>query len=132
MAYIQPTPATFKARFPQFIPVNDALVQLVLDEAIGKVGESWLERDRVPAQLYLTAHLLTLEGEPDRAMGKAGNIALTGPMKSRKVGDVEVTYAGVSGSGSSATGVDAIYGGTTYGQQFLALMRMNFAGPMVV
>ena len=128
MAYILPTAATFKARFPEFQPVSDALVQLVLAEAVDQVGETWLERDRARAQMLLTAHNLTIEGEPDRtASGLAS--AGTGLVKSVSVGDVRTEFAApaASSGGSVASG----YGMTTYGQQFLALMRLNFAGPMV-
>lgn len=129
MAYISPTPATFKVRFPEFVPVSDALVQMVLDEAIAAVGETWLERDRAKAQMLLAAHNLTMEGEPGRTVSGHG-AAGTGMVRRRKVGDVETEFAtpGSNVGGFAATG----YTATTYGQQYAALMRMNFAGPVVV
>lgn len=129
MAYTQPTAATFKARYPEFMPVSDALVGLVLQEAFDEVGDTWLERDRARAQMLLTAHRLTLEGEPDRTSTGA-SIAATGVIKRDKVGDVETEWAGVSGSGSGSS--SSGYGSTTYGQEFAALMSKNFPAVAVV
>lgn len=123
MAYVAPTPTAFKARYPEFQPVSDALVQLVLDEAISDVGDTWLEKDRARAQMLLAAHMLTMEGEPGRSTTGQGSGA-TGPVKRRKVGDVETEFAGngASAGGGSASG----YAATIYGQEFLSLMRKNF------
>lgn len=129
MAYIEPTAATFKARYPEFTPVSDVLIGLVLQEAVGEVGITWLERDRARAQMLLTAHRLTLEGEPDRTATGVG-IAATGVIKRDKVGDVETEWAGVSGSGSGSS--SSGYGSTTYGQEFAALMARNFPAIAVV
>lgn len=119
----------FKARFPEFAPVSDALIGMVLTETVAQIGDTWIERDRPKAQMLLTAHTLTLEGEPGRT--NTGNgVGMSGPMKRRKVGDVEVEFAGFGSSagGSAATG----YAATAYGQEFAALMRKNFPTPMAV
>lgn len=123
MAYVAPTPTTFKARFPEFVPVSDSLVGLVLAEAIAQVGETWLERDRARAQMLLAAHTLTMEGEPGRSTSGQGSAA-TGAVKRRKVGDVEVEFAG-SGSGSGGSGATG-FAASTYGQEYMSLMRRNF------
>lgn len=131
MPYVTPTVETFKVRFPEFAPVNDALVGMVLNEAIDAVGETWLERDRAIAQMYLAAHKLAMMGEPQRTTGiGVGNSPTTGAVKRRKVGDVETEFAGVSsgGSGSSYGG----FGGTSYGLEYWRLLKMNFPSPMVV
>lgn len=129
MAYTLPTVETFKVRFPEMAPVSDALVQIMLNEAIDQVGDAWLERDRARAQMLLAAHNLTLEGEPDRTVSGQAS-AGTGLVKSISVGDVRTEFASpvASSGGSVASG----YSMTTYGQQFVALMRMNFAGPVAV
>lgn len=130
MAYTPPTPASFKARYPEFAPVSDALIQLVLQEAFDEVGDTWLERDRARAQMLLTAHKLTMEGEPGRSETGQGS-AGTGFIKRDKVGDVETEFAtpaSASGSSSSYGG----YGGTIYGQEFWILLKKNFPSPLVV
>lgn len=130
MAYTPPTAADVKARFPEFVPVSDALINLLLEEAIPQVGETWVERDRKPATLYLVAHMLAMEGEPGRT--NTGNgIGSSGPMRRRKVGDTEVEFAAYGGNlrgGTTATGFAA----TSYGQQYLRLMRLNFPAIGVV
>lgn len=126
MAYQTPTPATFKARYPEFTAVSDALVQLVLDDAIGDVGDTWLEKDRARAQMLLAAHVLTMEGEPGRTEnGSSGATAGTGIVKRDKVGDVETEFATPSSSGSGGSALSA-YARTFYGQQYLELLRKNF------
>jgi hypothetical protein len=129
MAYQQPTPASFKARYPEFTPVSDTLVQLVLNDAFSEVGDSWLDKDRARAQMLWAAHTLTMEGEPGRTTSGQSS-AGTGMVKRRKVGDVEVEFA-TAGSASGG-GTLAGYSLTTYGQEFLALMRKNFPAVAVV
>lgn len=129
MAYVEPTPTTFKARYPEFSAVDDALITLVIAEAVDQVGETWLERDRARAQMLLVAHTLTMEGEPGRSSTGQG-AAGTGLIKRDKVGDVETEFAGAAASGGSADA--AGYSLTTYGREFLLLMRKNFAGPVAV
>lgn len=129
MAYTEPTPETFKARYPEFAPVNDALIQLVLNEAVGEVGETWMDRDRARAQMLLVAHRLTLEGEPDRTNTGSGAAGI-GAIKRDKVGDSETEFFGPTGSSSDATGSGLSL--TAYGREYLALLRKNFAAVAVV
>ena len=129
MAYVAPTATTFKARYAEFADVSDVLIGLVLQEAFDEVGETWLERDRARAQMLLTAHKLTMEGEPDRTSTGAGS-AGTGLIKRDKVGDVETEFAGVTASAGDSSALG--YGLTTYGREFAALMRKNFPAIAVV
>lgn len=129
----------FKTRFPEFAPVSDALVSMVLDEASTRIGTTWLEADRVPAIRYLAAHMLTLQGEPGRSISTAtgaGSIDVVGPMKRRRVGDVEVEFAGKSSSSGSSGGVttgpiDAMLLSTNYGKMYVGIRNRNFSGPVV-
>lgn len=130
MAYVPPTASDLKARFPEFTAVPAATVDLILAEAANAVGETWLERDRKPATLYLAAHMLAMEGEPGRSSGATGS-GVTGPMKSRTVGDVRTEFAGFGASGGGALS-DAGYEMTAYGRQFLRLLRLNFPAVAVV
>lgn len=141
MAYVAPTVELFKTRFPEFDPVDDDLVDLVLAEAVGVVDATWVERDRASAQMYLTAHLLTVQGQPARSIagssGSGSNINLTGPVKRRKVGDVETEYAGASSinggsNGGTFEGIDQAYGATPYGRQYLVIRNRNFRAPLAV
>jgi hypothetical protein len=129
MAWTPPTVADFKTRFPQFASIPDATVQAILDEAIPQVGETWLERDRTPGVLHLTAHLIASQGIGVTVPG--GGPAVTGAVKRRKVGDVEVEFAGTAGS-AGATGLAAYYLSTSYGNVFYQLLRKNFPAVAVV
>ncbi len=130
MAYTQPTPATFKTRYPEFATVSDALIQLMINDAVAEVGETWVEKDRARAQMLLVAHWLTMEGEPGRTASGQGS-AGTGPIKRDKVGDVETEFA-TPGASSSQGGALGNYTMTAYGQEYLALMRRNFPAVAVV
>lgn len=130
MPYVQPTAETFKARFPEYAPVSNALVNLILAEAFDAVGSTWLERDRAKAQMYLAAHMLAMEGEPGRS--NTGNgVGITGPVKRRRVGDVETEFAGAGGA-SGGTSSGSGYLQTTYGRAYLDLLRKNFPAVAVV
>jgi hypothetical protein len=131
MAYVAPTAADLKARFPEFTSVSDTLVGLILAEASAQVGETWLERDRKPATLYLAAHMLAMEGEPGRSAGGTGG-GTSGPVRRRKVGDVETEFAGFGSSGGAVDGNMSNYSLTAYGLRFLDLLRKNFPAVAVV
>lgn len=132
MAYVQPAPAAFKARFPNFSEVDNAYIQLLLDDAVPRFGEGWYERDRALAQMLWVAHVLASEGLGDGAGGGSGGGATTGTVKRRKVGDVEVEFAGLSASTSGGGALGDYLSGTMYGRQLLLLMRLNFPAITVV
>ena len=132
MAYVQPTPAAFKARFPNFSEVDNAYIQLLLDDAILRFGDGWYERDRALAQMLFVAHVLASEGAVDGSGGSGGGSASTGNVKRRKVGDVEVEFAGLSAASSGGGALGDYLSGTMYGRQLLLLMRLNFPAITVV
>jgi hypothetical protein len=72
---------------------------------------------------------LAVEGEPGRSTTGAG-MGTAGPVKRRKVGDVEVEFAG-NGGGAAGAGASG-YMVTTYGQRYLHLLRMSFPPVAVV
>ncbi len=130
MAYVTPTAADFKARFPEFETVPDALVNAIITEQEPQVGVTWVDADRRPALLHLVAHLLSWQGYPAATATEAAQNMLRGPMKRRKVGDVEVEYAGATAS--AGEGGLGGYGSTSYGMIFLTYLRRNFSGVRVV
>lgn len=137
MAYVKPTTVQFKTRFPEFGPVNDARLSLVIDEVAPRVGETWVEDDRAPAIMYLVAHKLTMEGEPGRSTSLAagGTGVDLGPMKRRKVGDVEVEYQ--NANERFGTGIGSLIGKSgfelsVYGREYLSYQRRNFSAVAVV
>lgn len=131
MAYVIPTAADFKARFPEFVPLPDGFVESVIAESAAGVTTRWREADYRPAIMLLTAHTLLAEGAVDRAAGKTSSMTTSGPITQKRVGEVSVSYAG-AGNGSGGSSISADDRSTTeYGRRFLRLQRANFAGPMV-
>lgn len=132
MTWVPPTSASFKVRYPAFEAVADATIDAVLEEATAEVGETWIERTRSPAIMALTAHLLAAQGIGTGASAGGGGVAVSGAIKRRKVGDVEVEFAGVTSGGSGGSGALAQYRTTLYGQMYLEYMRKNFPAVAVV
>ena len=116
------------ARFPEFANVPLATIQMIIAEAVARVGPTWVTQDRTPAVLYLVAHLIASQGAGGSSAG-GGGVAVTGALKRRKVGDVEVEFAGQGQVGSGA--LDD-YKTTSYGRQFLRYMRLSFPAVAVV
>lgn len=117
----------FKVRFPEFAPVSSTLIALVLDEALAQVSSCLSDADRTRAQMLLTAHKLTLEGEPGRTTSGAG-AGTTGAVKREKVGSLEVEYAGMGTSSSGGRNYDR----TVYGQMYWEQFGYSFPAIMVV
>lgn len=132
MTWTPPTTEDFKKRFPLFADVDDSTLQVILDEAAAEVGVEWIERDRTPAILYLAAHLLAGEGFAGGGAGGGGGAAITGTVKRRKVGDVEIEFAGVAGNAGSSGWGAGKYSSTVYGQRYETFLRRNFPAVAVV
>ena len=127
MAYIAPTVADFRARFPEMGEVSDGLVSLVLAEALLEVGEAWPDQFRAPAQLYLTAHILAEEGGPDRSGAARGQ----GRVTSESIGPATTTF-GPSGGGVVAYQIGRNYTATPYGRRYAELRNIAFPTAMMV
>lgn len=130
MAWTPPTIDDFKARYPEFTIASDTFMQLILNESIDEVGDTWVERDRTPAILALTAHFLAAQGQGVAGVGPGGGGASsTGTLKSYTVGDVSATFSGIdTGSAEALIGFKS----TAYGQEYLRRMRRNFPAVAVV
>lgn len=118
-----PSAATFKARHPRFAAVADGTVDLYLAEAGNEVRETcWDAADYPVGIMYLAAHLMVMEGAlaPTKTSMGVGN-----QIKKVKAGDVETEFS----TDAKPTGISgklwATYGGTIYGQRYLALAARN-------
>ncbi len=126
MAYVRPTSAQFKIRYPAFATVTDELIDLVMLDA--PVDESWLESDYQKAIMLYAAHVLTTEGQGTGAAAEV--VAEYGQGVTKlKAGDTEIQFAGAAAAGSSGAGTT--FGATIYGQQFAELCQLNQGGPIV-
>ena len=113
MAYTAPTLADFRTRYPAFATVADATVSAWLADGDAATG-AWPDDPRPRAVMLFAAHNLALQG-----FGGAIPAGVT----SFKSGTFSAT---VSDGMASRTGLSA----TSYGRDYLALARSNFAGPM--
>lgn len=114
MAYTAPTAAQFKASFPAFAGLDDAVVQSALDEAADMVDDTWVSQAAFTSgRMLYTAHVLTLNG-----LGTSTESQLLG-FSSIKMGPLELSRE--RGSQSDAGSLSS----TSYGTRFLALMRRN-------
>lgn len=129
MAYVAPTPADFKAKYPQFSAVTDSVVQGALDEAALRVDESWLERDFAIARMLFAAHVLTITGSGTDQESKLAGLVNSG-LTSVKSGSLQVQLGALVGGAKKEVvrGLES----TTYGQRFMDLMRFNHPGVVVI
>lgn len=123
MAHEAPTPAEFKARFPAFASVDDAIVQAGLTEGGRSVDGTWTAGDYTLAIMLAGAHVLTLDGH---GAGAAAQIAAQGlgGFTSFASGPLSVSR---TNEAANATG----WATTSYGARFLELLRRNVGGPVV-
>lgn len=124
MAYTLPTPDDIQTRYPVFAAIDDALIQLFINEAALWVDTSWFESDYTTAITYLTAHFMASEGLLLSASGGSSAGAVSGPIKSERLGDAAISYSDRGATGGW-TGTDADLATTPYGQRFLALRNAN-------
>lgn len=119
--------ADLKARYPEFTPVDDALVTLVIAEAAPMVDDGWEVWDQKPGIIALAAHLLSMEGWPKRASNPTGSIPASAGRQvlMRKVGDVTTQYAQSGGSADGSSGLLSSLTMTPYGNRFRQLLKLN-------
>lgn len=146
MAYSQPTIELFKLKFSVFNAVDNAVVELFLNEAIDHVGPLWTDKDRANAQMYYCAHLLASQGyngaqievESGAVNGDTSSVPIAGSVRRHKVGDVEVEFqennVSLASSGASEGGGNGVLdlSATIYGQVYLRLLRLNHPAVAVV
>jgi hypothetical protein len=112
----------FKSMFPEFMSVDDSVVQTALDEAALFIGDDWDPVDAQAATFYLAAHFIA---QGQAAAGGTGRV-----VTSERIGQISVQYAAASStSGGSAY---PSLTNSSYGLMFLAVMRRNSPGIAVV
>ena len=140
----------FKKRYPAFTFVDNSLVDMIICEMEMQIGpaDRWCGSNFTTAILYLTAHHLTMQGEPERsnavAEAEGQDVSTiggpqTGAVEKVKVGDVETTFdTKTSARGQldaqslrNLVGDQIDYSLTHYGRLYLKLRQKNFGGPRV-
>lgn len=134
MALTPPAPSVLKTRYPAFKDADDALVTLLLQEALGAVDETWIVGDQQPALLAYAAHLLAVErmGEQSVTLDDGSTLATAGPLKSASVGPASFDFS------DSALSIQAQQNASTnglastpFGRRYLELLRKNKPGVLV-
>lgn len=118
------TPASFKALFPEFSSQTDPRVQLFLDQASRRVDAATFGARADDALSYLTAHLLAVAN----TAGQAATSGASGPVSSKTVGPLSVSFASNWGS---ASGSGDNYQATYYGREYLTLVKLAIATPLL-
>lgn len=115
-----------KTRFPDvFTDTDDDVMDLCIVEAGLFIDEDkWGDLYDI-GMMYLSAHLI-VSTNPDQV--NAGDAGAAGPVSSRRVGDVAVSY----GSKASASAYSSEeYDSTVYGRHYLRLRRLIQGGPVI-
>lgn len=114
------TPAELKARYPEFTDVPDITVGVYISEASLCVGEDWRPDDIPIALMALAAHLMSVEGYPDRLITSSVD-ASGAQLTQRRVGDVSEVYAQVQHQ-------DRTWSSTLYGRKYAEILKRNSIG----
>lgn len=127
MAYDPVTPAMFKQMKPQFVAVDDAVVQLYLNAAGRVVDESWPEEDYPLGVTAYACHLMTIDGLGTDAASKS---FATGQADFQTIKSADVTLVRFQKSAAKSE-----YGewlaSTPCGKQYAFMVRMLKSGPRV-
>lgn len=113
----------FRLRFPEFASASDDIVLLYLSDAILELSLQVWTRYYEKGVLHHAAHHLAISGQcPDVQSSGAG------PVQSRSVGDVSVSFGGVA---FGTTG-ETFWTQTKYGCEYLRLLNLVSNGFFVV
>ncbi len=130
MAYTAPTAAEFKSRFPAFVNVADATIDIALGDAALMVDDSWdSQADFTAGRLLYAAHILTLDGHGSGAEAQAASAGTLG-FRSMKSGQLTLERFSSRAGGPAGGRLNALEM-TTYGVRFLALLKRNRTGAVL-
>lgn len=118
-----PTASDVKQRYPELIGISDSTVNLAIADAVPFFDEARWESFFAQGFCAFVAHQLRAN---ERAA--AGGGTASGPVVSKTVGDVSVSYQ----AGAALRTGDAYYAATPYGQRYLQLRRIVGLGAVAV
>lgn len=121
MAYVVPTAANVKARFPAFSSVDDAAITTAIDEAKQYVDESWSEEAYTLALMLYAAHVLTGDN-----LGSGTEAQLAG-FRRLRIGSLEL-----ESSAPAASELRQWMRTTSYGRRWLSLLKKEHPGVLTV
>jgi len=104
----------FKARFPEFNSIDDARIDIFIEDSLLVLTEATWGSLYSIATCYLTAHYLAL-GE----QSSNGDSGTTGPVASQAVDGTSISF----NSFSPTSEFSSFYNSTQYGQRFYTLIK---------
>jgi hypothetical protein len=120
--------ADFRARFAEFSIIPDATVQLFIDEAILVNDVNRWGTWYALGCGYYAAHHLAIQAK--QSAGDSGPIL---PVRQMTAGSAMIGYGAIKeGSFSEGSFSDNFFQGTSYGQQYLKLMKLAGLGAIVL
>lgn len=121
--YTVPVAANLKAMFPAFASVPASTINAYIVRGNRMVDTTWTEGDFAYAIMLLACHYMVTAG---LGTGAAAQAAAQGLEGFRVIRSASLTLERGGGSAlGGASGVPEEYAGSTYGQQFWALLRRN-------
>lgn len=118
-----PDLATFRALFPEFVSVDDAVVTLYLDDAIGHLDAASWGRCFAKAALNYSAHELALaQARAASASVQSGGVVIPQTGKLQSGSEEGISFA-FEASTANKTATGEWLAQTPYGQAYLALQR---------
>lgn len=118
--------ADFIARYPEFTNISEPRAQIFLDDAACDVDETKF-KDCAGSRIScaLAAHYLAVA-----TLSAGGNAGSLGPIASKTIDKVSATYATLDPG--LTKGSNAYYMSTTYGQDYLSLLRRYCPGILTI
>lgn len=120
MTVTVPTAAAVKMRFAQFASQTDTAIEFAIEEAALHVDDSWPADRASLAIMYLAGHYLMVD--ISRAQSGTGQV-----IRSESMDGMSITY-----DNSAVRPDPSDYTTTSYGQRYLALVRDNFPGVLLI
>lgn len=114
-------------------PASVERVDTFAAEAVKQVSRDAFGAKYPLAVIYLTAHMLSVDAiaaalDPVAGAGLGGTAIAAGPIASKSVGPISVSYAAGGSSvttGGAAAFADEVLATTWFGKQFIALRRQT-------
>ena len=122
-------PVDIRTRYPEFSDATafpDARIQLFIDDAETELApiEWGIHYDR--GMSALTAHFLSIATMTANGGGTSGSL---GPVASRSVGDVSLSFGGMGGG---LTQMENYFLTTPYGQEYWRMVQLYGVGMLTV
>lgn len=125
MAFIEPTIADLRARYPAFAAVADATITYWLTDSARYVDTSWSESDYGPGKVAHAAYEMAQKGVAGLAGGDIVGMAAAG-VTDFQSGTFRARFSDEAVKKALAGG----YQSNQYGQDYYDLLQRNKGGPI--